>query len=190
MMYSFRIEQAIRAATVLHKNQMRKGRAPYPYVAHSFSVACISADYTQDEDVIIASLLHDTLESTDYTADELENDFGKHVRTMVESISESKEQDSSAWLLQKEIYLEKIARAEDDALLVLAAESIHNMRSIIEEYQATTRDYLADFHGTLEDRLVFYQKMSNLFNRTLKNGIVHEFNHVFDEYKKFLTYGS
>ena len=60
-MYSYRIEQAIRAATILHKGQLRKGSVPIPYVSHLFAVAMIAGDYTDNEDVLIAALLHDTL---------------------------------------------------------------------------------------------------------------------------------
>ena len=73
MSYSYAIEQAIRAASVLHKDQIRKGSVPYPYVTHLFAVAMIVSDYTSDEDTIVAALLHDTLEDTDYTEEELED---------------------------------------------------------------------------------------------------------------------
>jgi (p)ppGpp synthase/HD superfamily hydrolase len=54
MMYSYRIEQAIRAASILHKDMVSEGKVKFPYVSHLFSVACIIADYTDDEDTIIA----------------------------------------------------------------------------------------------------------------------------------------
>ena len=75
-MYSYRVEQAIRAAAILHKNQLRKGSAPLPYITHLVAVAMIAGDYTDNEDVIVGALLHDTLEDTDYTSTELQEDFG------------------------------------------------------------------------------------------------------------------
>ena len=86
-MYSYRIEQAIRAASVLHKNQLRKGSMPFPYITHLVATAFTLMDYTDDEDVIIAALLHDTLEDTDYTIDELQEDFGGKVRELVEAVT-------------------------------------------------------------------------------------------------------
>lgn len=56
-MYSFAIEQAIRAASVLHKDQVRKGQVPYPYITHLFAVSMIVSDYTEDENTIVAALL-------------------------------------------------------------------------------------------------------------------------------------
>ena len=59
-MYSFKVEQAIKAVSVLHQGQKRKGKTPYPYVSHLVAVAMLVADYTDREDTIIAAFLHHT----------------------------------------------------------------------------------------------------------------------------------
>lgn len=187
-MYSYRIEQALRAATILHKEQVRKGSIPIPYVSHLFAVALIVADYTNDEDIIIATLLHDTLEDTDYTAQELQDDFGGKVREIVEAVSEpqNSEFQSLSWKEQKQQYAKSLRKAPQEALLVAAADKIHNMRAIVEEYFDDHVRFMADFEGSLEDRVLMYQDISNAINRSLKNDIIHEFNHVFEEYKNFV----
>lgn len=187
-MYSYRIEQALRAATILHKDQVRKGTVPIPYVSHLFAVAMIAADYTDNEDVIIASLLHDTLEDTDYTAQELQEDFGGTVRELVEAVTEPQDvsHKSLTWKEQKLHYAKQLRSAPQEALIVAAADKIHNMRSVVEEYFDDHSRFLADFKGSLEDRMLMYQDISNAINRSLKNDIIHEFNHVFEEYKNFI----
>ena len=85
-MYSYRIEQALKAASILHKDQVRKGIVPIPYVSHLYAVAMIAADYTDSEEVIVSALLHDTLEDTDYTPAELGEDFGEKVKNIVAHI--------------------------------------------------------------------------------------------------------
>ena len=60
------------------------------------------------------------------------------------------------------------------------------MRAVVEEYYENHSAFLADFGGGNEDRLFFYQEISNLLNRNLKNAILAEFNNVFTEYKNFL----
>jgi len=186
MMYSFRIEQAIRAASVLHQEHRRRGSAPYPYVAHLFAVACIIADYTTDEDIIIAGLLHDALEDTDYTGEEMETDFGVRVRSIVEGASNLVEAEGVEWYERKHVYLKMLHDAPHESLLVVAANHIHNMRSIVEEYQAALEDYLTDFGGTLPERLLFYERLAELLHVKLRNPIMYEFNHVFDEYRNFI----
>lgn len=187
-MYSYRIEQALRAATILHKDQVRKGSVPIPYVSHLCAVALIINDYTDKEDVLIAGLLHDTLEDTDYTAQELQDDFGGTVREIVEAVSEPKtnEFNQLSWRDQKQYYAKMLRKASPEALIVAAADKIHNMRAIVEEYYDDHVRFMADFKGSLEDRVMMYQDISNAINRNLKNDIIHEFNHVFEEYKNFV----
>lgn len=188
MAYSYAIEQAIRAASVLHKDQVRRGSVPYPYVTHLFAVATIVSDYTDDEDTIVAALLHDTLEDTDYTEKELEDDFGGQVKEIVTALTEPKieDRDRKSVDAQKKQYLKQIKSASERALIVVAADKIHNMRSVVEEYYDDHSSFLSHFGPHIEDRLLNYQEISNTLNRGLKNNILAEFNSVFTEYKNFL----
>lgn len=191
-MYSYRLEQAIRAAAVLHKDQRRRGKLPLPYVTHLAAVAWLVADYTKNEDCVIAAWLHDTLEDTDYTAEELEEDFGREVRKIVETVTEPKEKagEKLPWKERKTAYLEQLKAGPDEALLVAAADKIHNMRSIVEEYHDNHQGFIKDFSGSLDERAMRYQELSNLLNRKLNSDIIGEFNHVYSEYKNFLGHVS
>lgn len=188
MAYSYAIEQAIRAASVLHKDQVRKGSVPYPYITHLFAVATIVSDYTNDEDTVVAALLHDTLEDTDYTEKELEDDFGGAVKEIVVALTEPgvEIRDKKGFTFQKKEYVRQLKDASERALVVAAADKIHNMRAIVEEYYDDHTGFLAHFGPHLEDRLMVYQEISNVLNRKLKNAILSEFNSVFTEYKNFL----
>jgi hypothetical protein len=185
MLYSYRIEQAIRAAAVLHQGQVRKGGAPYPYITHPYAVACIIADYTEDEDTIIAGLLHDTLEDTDYSPEELEADFGPQVLRIVLGVTEDTE---GSWAARKASYLRALKDAPAASFMVAAADKIHNLRSVIEEYHEDPLGYLENFGGSLEERFDHYQRLAALFNVKLGNDIIREFNHVFSEYKRFIDH--
>lgn len=188
-MYTYRIEQALRAATILHKNQVRKGSIPMPYVAHLFAVAMIAIDYTEDEDVLIAALLHDTLEDTDYTSQELEADFGGKVREIVEALTEPEDTEAKtySWKETKAKYAKQLRKAPQESLLIAAADKIHNMRAMVEEYYDDHARFRKEFSGSLEDRLIQYQDIANVLNKSLKSDILNEFNHVFTEYKNFIT---
>lgn len=187
-MYSYRIEQAIRAAAILHKDQLRKGSAPLPYITHLMAVTLIVSDYTDDEDTLVAALLHDTLEDTDYTSEELLEDFGGDIKEIVESLSEPQDTDKKtySWLEQKKRYAKKLKRASEQALIIAAADKIHNMRMIVEEYFDDHVRFMHDFRGSLDERALMYQDISNVINAKLKNDIIHEFNHVYSEYKNFI----
>lgn len=186
MLYSYRIEQAIRAAAVLHQGQVRKGKSPYPYVTHPFAVACIIADYTDDEDTIIAGLLHDTLEDTEYSEKELKTDFGPRVLEIVLGVTEDKE--AKTWQARKASYLAALKHAPLESYIVAAADKIHNLRSVVEEYHEDPEGYLRTFGGTLQERFAHYERLADLFGVKLGNDIIREFEHVFSEYKRLINH--
>lgn len=186
--YSYRIEQAIRAASILHKDQTRKGEVPYPYITHTFAVAMIVADYTEKEDTIVAAFLHDTLEDTDYTEEEIHEDFGPNVRDIVVTLTKQPMPPETSWKDTRNAYLKKLKDANEDALIVAAADKLHNMRTMVEAYYDVPEALVNDFGGSLNERLMLYQEISNIFNRKLTNPITHEFNHVFEEFKQFILH--
>lgn len=187
-MYSYRIEQAIRAAAVLHREQNRKGSMPFPYVTHLFSVATMLPDYTTDEDVIVAALLHDTIEDTDYTLAELEEDFGGRVREIVDTLSEPKEVNGVklSWSERKKTYAKQLKNGPKEAALIAAVDKIHNFRTSVEEYYDEHNRFLTDFGKNLDERIEVYQIIANVINNRLEGAILNEFNHVFEEYKNFI----
>lgn len=187
-MYSFRIEQAIRAATVLHHNQNRKGSLPMPYVTHLFSVAMMLTEFTDDEDVIVAALLHDTIEDTDYTLAELEEDFGGRVKEIVDALSERvMEKDQKVpWADRKKNYAKQLKNGPIEAVMIAAADKTHNFRTSVEEYFEEHNRFLQDFGKNLDERLEVYQIIANVINNRLEGPLLAEFNHVFDEYKNFI----
>ena len=187
-MYSYKIEQAIRAATILHQDQLRMGSVPLPYISHLMAVVLILTDYTEDEDTMVAAFLHDTLEDTDYTIEELREDFGGPVAEIVLTLTEPKATGSNKlpWLERKKVYAKQLKAGSQAALMVAAADKSHNFRTIVDEYHDDHKRFLQDFGPRTEERIEAYQNIANVINSRLKNDIVHEFNHTFNEFKQFL----
>lgn len=185
-MYSAQIEKAIQAACVLHDGQVRKGAVPMPYVSHVFSVFQLVSDYTDDEATQIAALLHDTLEDTDYTAAALEEDFGSNVRDIVLALSEDK--TIGDWNQRKKVYLESVVTGGETALLISAADKIHNMRSMIEQYHDDVPSYIASFNRYRTNGQAFLIELGEALQTNLPNEIVTEYQHVLSEFTKFNEY--
>jgi (p)ppGpp synthase/HD superfamily hydrolase len=187
-MYSYKIEQAIRAATILHQDQLRKGSMELPYVTHLIAVMLIVRDYTSDESTLVAALLHDTLEDTDYTADELRSDFGETVAKLVETVTEPQPSEGKKlhWIEQKKLYAKQLRKGPKEAVIIAAADKAHNFRTIVEEYYTDHNRFLQDFGTDLVGRVEAYQAIANAINSRLSDGIVHEFNHTFSAFKEFL----
>ncbi|MCA9357566.1 bifunctional (p)ppGpp synthetase/guanosine-3',5'-bis(diphosphate) 3'-pyrophosphohydrolase, partial [Candidatus Kaiserbacteria bacterium] len=105
-MYTYKIEQATKAAALLHQDQLRKGEVALPYITHLVGVTMILRDYTDDEDTLVAALLHDTIEDTDYTLEELKADFGEKAALYVDTVSEHwyEGENKLPWLEVKKNY--------------------------------------------------------------------------------------
>lgn len=187
-MYTYKIEQAIKASALLHQDHLRKGMVSLPYVTHLMSVMTILRDYTDDEDVLVAALLHDTLEDTDYTREELLTDFGEPVTELVLTLTEPKStpENRIPWVEIKKTYARQLRKGNESAVMIAAADKSHNFRSIVEEYFADHERFAKDFGPHHDLRLEGYQAIANSINSRLKDGIVHEFNHTFQEYKNFI----
>jgi (p)ppGpp synthase/HD superfamily hydrolase len=188
-MYSYKVEQAIRAAAILHQDQLRMGTLPLPYISHLIAVSLILSDYTDDEDTIVAAFLHDTLEDTDYTEEELREDFGGPVAEIVLTLTEPKVDSKGSklpWIERKRAYAKQLKNGSEKALLIAAADKSHNFRTIVEEYHNDHKRYLQDFGPQTTDRIEAFQIIANVLNSRLKSDIIHEFNHTFKEFNQFL----
>ena len=169
-----RISEAINCASKLHCKQFRKGDPTLPYVSHLFAVAWILSEYTDDEDIIIAGLLHDSLEDVEgYTYEQLESDFGKKVADMVLNVSEDKtanEADKKAsWDIRKQKYLEHLQSADKNSLLVCGADKIHNTAAYINDYKKSGPDTWNRFNAPPQKKISFYSKIADILNFRLDN---------------------
>jgi len=187
-MYTYKIEQAIKAAALLHQDQFRKGPIGLPFVTHPMSVMTVLRDYTDNENTLVAALLHDTVEDTDYTLEEMRKDFGKEVSDLVATVTqpEYSRNTKMTWLEIKQAYAKQIKKGAKEAVMISAADKTHNFRSMIEDYYDHHEDFIKDFGPNLDNRLEAYQIISNAINNRLSDGIVHEFNQTFEAYKKFI----
>jgi (p)ppGpp synthase/HD superfamily hydrolase len=145
-------------------------------------------DYTTDENVIIAALLHDTIEDTDYSLEELEQDFGKTVKEIVATLTEPRLGGGHkiSWTEQKLQYATQLKNGPLEAVIVAAADKAHNFRTIIEEYYEDHIRFMQDFGKNLDERLDVYQAIANVINSRLSGPLLAEFNYVFEQYKSFI----
>lgn len=135
MKYSSKIEKAIKVAATEHDGQYRKAYLrKLPYVSHLFSVAAIISEYTDDEDIISAGILHDIIEDTDYTEKELRKEFEEKVSSLVMAVTEGtkSEKKEMSWREEKEKYLRNLMNGSPEASLISSADKIHNLMSSIE----------------------------------------------------------
>ncbi|MBP9728387.1 MAG: bifunctional (p)ppGpp synthetase/guanosine-3',5'-bis(diphosphate) 3'-pyrophosphohydrolase [Candidatus Moranbacteria bacterium] len=181
-----KIERAIVRATVLHQSQKRKVSG-VPYIVHPYSVAFLLAHYTDDEDVIIAGLLHDTLEDVpEYTEEMLREEFGDRVHRIVREVTEdytqAEKEDHTLrgnnWRARKERYLKNLVNDSEEALLVATADKIHNMRNALDEYALHGDAVWEKFKRNADNLIWFYSEASRVISDHLKHPLVDEMNRL------------
>lgn len=131
-MLTGRFVEAINFAAIKHKDQRRKDKQQTPYINHPIGVAHIlffEGDVTSDEDVLIAAVLHDTVEDTQTTFEEIEGLFGPTVARIVKECTDDK---SLAKNERKEAQVRLAPHKSDQAKLVKMADKIYNLRSLKE----------------------------------------------------------
>ncbi len=179
-----KIENAIKKASVLHRNQERK-KDGTPYISHLFSVAWILSNYSDDENVIVAGILHDTIEDTDYTPEELEEDFGVEVKEIVLGVTEDKQ--IKDWQARKKEYLERLESDGLEALMVAAADKIHNLLSLKDSYEVYGNDLWEKFLAPSPEKYFwFHGECLKILKEKLKNPIVNQLEKQYEETKKIV----
>lgn len=126
------INKAITFAVQAHSGQLRKG-TKLPYIVHPMEVCAIVSRMTDDEDVLMAAILHDVLEDCkDVTEDQIYQMFGGHVAALVSQESEDK---SLTWQQRKQHTLDRIAAEESEEVLMIAlADKLSNVISLSNDY--------------------------------------------------------
>ena len=177
-----KVQKAINKAADLHRGQIRKGDG-LPYIVHPFSVAWILSSYTNDEDIIAAGLLHDVLEDVEgYEYEDLKRDFGEKIANIVREVSEKGENlGSKNWEERKQKYLSHLENASFEALMICAADKIHNLVSLIGAYNKQGRKVFENFNAPIEKKMEFYGKVLEILQRKLDNKIVERFASVYKE---------
>lgn len=125
------IEKAIAFATRAHEGQFRKGTTR-PYIVHPLEVGNIVATMTDDEEIISAAILHDTIEDcAGVTSDVISDVFSERVAHLVMQESEDK---SKTWLERKGATIEHLKTAPREVQMIGLADKLSNMRDIDRDY--------------------------------------------------------
>lgn len=133
------VERAMRLAARHHREGTRKG-SDLPYISHPASVALILSQAGFDDDAILAAaLLHDVVEDTACTLQQIEEVFPPEVAMYVAALTEKKLDERGAkrsWRVRKEEHVEQIASAPLEARAILLADKLHNLGTMLYDVEA------------------------------------------------------
>ncbi len=123
------LQRAYDTAEAFHEGQMRKSGDPY--ITHPLAVATILAELGMDTTTLVAALLHDTVEDTDYSLEKLSADFGAEVAHLVDGVTKLDKVQLGAAAEAETIRKMVVAMARDPRVLVIKlSDRLHNMRTM------------------------------------------------------------
>ncbi|MFT5322969.1 MAG: (p)ppGpp synthase/HD superfamily hydrolase [Planctomycetaceae bacterium] len=158
-LYSPLVEKAFRVAADAHRNQTRKA-SDLPYFQHPASVTLILARAGFDnDDLLAAAVLHDTIEDTDCTAELLTAEFSESVVDLVLECSEQKTDASGAkipWRARKEGHIAVVREASPHARAIVLADKLHNLGSMV--YDLERGEELWSRFNASPEELIWYHR--------------------------------
>jgi len=173
------LKRALDYAAYCHQGQWRKyPGVAIPYMSHPAGVAIILARHGFAEEVIAAGALHDTLEDTDATVDELRARFGDKVTALVEHVTESDR--TLSWELRKARYLEHFKVKPWEAQAITLADKIDNLESIV-VCRETHGDPWAQFKRGREAQLQRYEQLRVAARELPSHPLIADYERALEE---------
>jgi len=160
--------RAVKRAREWHDGQVRKG-SDVPYISHLMAVASLVLEAGGDEKLAIAALLHDAIEDQPDEASpkKIRKQFGKRVAQIVSECSDREhgvESTRANWRERKEAYIESLAEASNDVLIVSCADKLHNARSLLRDLTEEGEGVWERFHETNPaEQLWYYRALADVF---------------------------
>jgi (p)ppGpp synthase/HD superfamily hydrolase len=187
MALSDRYYEALDYAARLHAQQVRKG-TNVPYVSHLLAVSSLVLEHGGDEDEAIAALLHDAVEDQGgtATAEEIRRRFGARVAEIVVACSDtdSDVRPKPAWRPRKVAHLDQLRTASPSVRLVVAADKLHNARSIALEYRRSGEALWSRFSGGRDGTLWYYRETLEILSAPAPSALVLELGRVVAEIER------
>ena len=130
------LDRAIVFAVRAHAGTERRGKG-FPYIVHPLEAMEIVATMTPDQELLAAAALHDTVEDTDVSVEQIRDEFGDRVAELVAMESDEPHQSRDSienWRARKQTAIDRLARASRDAKIVALGDKLSNMRAIARDY--------------------------------------------------------
>lgn len=183
MFFSPKIQEALNFASQAHAGQKRKVNKD-PYIIHPLSVALILARLAVSEEVIMAALLHDTVEDCGAKIETIQKQFGEKVASMVKNVTEPDK--SLSWEERKRASQEKVKSLDHDSILLEAADVLYNLSDLINWLEERGEKIFVYFHAGKEKQLDKFQKLYQAFEQAWpENPLLPEIKIKIQKFREF-----
>ncbi|WP_347549158.1 HD domain-containing protein [Pseudalkalibacillus hwajinpoensis] len=170
------IEKAIETSAIAHDGQYRK-RSKLPYLSHPVTVGFYLIEAGAEEKVITAGILHDVLEDTSISFNELESEFGIEIANLVLGCSEPDK--SLPWEDRKRHTIEKLKTASYSIKQIACADKLHNLTTILYDYEQEGKLVWQRFNRGRDQQRWYYESiyeslMTNLSTEEAANPLFNK----------------
>ena len=144
------LDKAICFAVKAHSGVERRGKA-FPYIVHPMEAVAIVATITNDQELLAAAALHDVVEDTEYTVEDIRKEFGDRVGKLVASESDlliEGKSESESWKERKQYAIDRLAKLDRDGKIVAIGDKLSNARAMLQDYKTLGEELWNKFHVT------------------------------------------
>ena len=178
------LDRAIVFAVHAHAGTERRGKG-FPYIVHPMEAVAIVATMTSDQELLAAAALHDTVEDTDTTVEQIRAAFGNRVAEIVAMESDEPHQQSDSpenWRARKLAAIRRLATASRDVKMVALGDKLSNMRAIARDYAVQGDELWNLFHSNVrEDHEWHYRELAASLRELQDTFAYQEFEHLLNQ---------
>ena len=149
------VSGALDKAREAHAGQVRNGSGGMPYIEHPIAVAALLAEHGFGDEVLAAALLHDVVEDSETTVDELDERFGEPVAGLVAALSD--DESIADYRARKDEHRARVVAAGSDAMAIYAADKLTNVGTLRGAYAVQGEAVEAEFKVPLDLKLDVWQ---------------------------------
>jgi len=172
-------EKALRIGLKAHEGQTRKGEE-IPYITHPVMVGLRLAQNGFSEEVIAAAIVHDTVEDTGVSFDDLEEELGKPVADIVRGVTHN---DDLPWEEKKKGYAESVRIGSDGVKAVALMDKIHNAEYLLNTYEELGAEVWTRFKRGKEKKIWFEEMMLSVFKETWEHPLIAHYEDLIQKLK-------
>jgi myo-inositol-1(or 4)-monophosphatase len=178
------VDKAILFALQAHAGTERRGKG-FPYIIHPLEAMSIVASITNDPELLAAAVLHDTVEDTSISVEDLAREFGSRVAALVEAESDKFAEgvsEEASWHSRKQAAIDHLKVAPHDAKIVAIGDKLSNMRAIWRDYQQQGDELWKIFHAKeRSDHEWHYRGLADSLSELKDTFAYQEFVHLIDD---------
>ncbi len=169
------LNKAFAFACERHSKQYRKATT-IPYIVHIYEVYQYLREECVDEEGLIAGILHDVVEDTGTSLEEIREKFGEGVASLVDNESEDK---SLPYIVRKKLHMDALKECGEKAKLINCADKLSNLRSIYLDIKYFKDDVWKKFNGTKDEIKLYYTMAIDALSSLERHEIYSELKRYF-----------